>query len=199
MNTFIIQSEILGVQNLFSVFLGNNVRFILSPLVDQIYHLASPASPPNYMYNPIKTLKTNTIGTLNMLGKLLFPDFAAVVGNTVDSSSTGNCLCYESSILVLAPLSHSARAISFQCDFAIRIGHGGDIHNHSVLPQFSPQDDPLCFRVMAQPSSTSHLTHDMPASLQEACWCLCSEIGLEWTAHLCTHTRVSGALLEGVR
>ena len=22
--------------------------------VDQIYHLASPASPPNYMYNPIK-------------------------------------------------------------------------------------------------------------------------------------------------
>lgn len=41
-------------------------------VVDQIYHLASPASPPNYMYNPIKTLKTNTIGTLNMLGKLNF-------------------------------------------------------------------------------------------------------------------------------
>ena len=39
------------------------------PTVDQIYHLASPASPPNYMYNPIKTLKTNTIGTLNMLGE----------------------------------------------------------------------------------------------------------------------------------
>lgn len=41
--------------------------FVLT--VDQIYHLASPASPPNYMYNPIKTLKTNTIGTLNMLGE----------------------------------------------------------------------------------------------------------------------------------
>lgn len=39
--------------------------------VDQIYHLASPASPPNYMYNPIKTLKTNTIGTLNMLGECM--------------------------------------------------------------------------------------------------------------------------------
>ncbi|XP_077987279.1 UDP-glucuronic acid decarboxylase 1-like [Glandiceps talaboti] len=36
--------------------------------VDQIYHLASPASPPHYMYNPIKTIKTNSIGTLNMLG-----------------------------------------------------------------------------------------------------------------------------------
>ncbi|CAG5136615.1 unnamed protein product [Candidula unifasciata] len=44
---------------------------IVNPLyieVDQIYHLASPASPPNYMYNPIKTLKTNTLGTINMLG-----------------------------------------------------------------------------------------------------------------------------------
>ncbi|KAI6191563.1 UDP-glucuronate decarboxylase [Aphelenchoides bicaudatus] len=37
-------------------------------LVDQIYHLASPASPPHYMYNPVKTIKTNTIGTINMLG-----------------------------------------------------------------------------------------------------------------------------------
>ena len=36
--------------------------------VDQIYHLASPASPPHYMYNPVKTIKTNTIGTINLLG-----------------------------------------------------------------------------------------------------------------------------------
>jgi UDP-glucuronate decarboxylase len=36
--------------------------------VDQIYHLACPASPPHYQYNPIKTIKTNTEGTLNMLG-----------------------------------------------------------------------------------------------------------------------------------
>ena len=36
--------------------------------VDQIYHLACPASPPHYQYNPIKTIKTNTQGTLNMLG-----------------------------------------------------------------------------------------------------------------------------------
>lgn len=36
--------------------------------VDEIYHLASPASPPHYMYNPIKTIKTNSVGTMNMLG-----------------------------------------------------------------------------------------------------------------------------------
>ncbi|XP_050549043.1 UDP-glucuronic acid decarboxylase 1 isoform X3 [Daktulosphaira vitifoliae] len=44
---------------------------IVNPLfveVDEIYHLASPASPPHYMFNPVKTIKTNTIGTINMLG-----------------------------------------------------------------------------------------------------------------------------------
>jgi UDP-glucuronate decarboxylase len=36
--------------------------------VEQIYNLACPASPIHYQYNPIKTMKTSIIGTLNMLG-----------------------------------------------------------------------------------------------------------------------------------
>ncbi len=36
--------------------------------VDEIYHLACPASPIHYQYNPIKTVKTSTIGSLNVLG-----------------------------------------------------------------------------------------------------------------------------------
>ncbi|CAN6226548.1 unnamed protein product [Urochloa humidicola] len=36
--------------------------------VDQIYHLACPASPVHYKHNPVKTIKTNVVGTLNMLG-----------------------------------------------------------------------------------------------------------------------------------
>jgi UDP-glucuronate decarboxylase len=36
--------------------------------VDQIYNFACPASPVHYQYNPVKTVKTNVIGTLNMLG-----------------------------------------------------------------------------------------------------------------------------------
>jgi UDP-glucuronate decarboxylase len=35
--------------------------------VDQIYNLACPASPVHYQYNPIKTVKSNVMGTLNML------------------------------------------------------------------------------------------------------------------------------------
>lgn len=36
--------------------------------VDQIYNLACPASPVHYQYNPIKTIKTSVMGSINMLG-----------------------------------------------------------------------------------------------------------------------------------
>ena len=36
--------------------------------VDWIFNLACPASPVHYQYNPVKTVKTNVMGTLNMLG-----------------------------------------------------------------------------------------------------------------------------------
>ncbi len=44
---------------------------IVQPLyveVDQIYNLACPASPVAYQYNPIKTIKTSTVGMVNILG-----------------------------------------------------------------------------------------------------------------------------------
>jgi dTDP-4-dehydrorhamnose reductase len=56
--------------------------------VDRIYHLACPASPPHYMYNPIKTIKTSVMGTLNMLGlakrlraRILFTSTSEVYGD----------------------------------------------------------------------------------------------------------------------
>jgi len=36
--------------------------------VDQIYHMACPASPVHYQHNPVKTIKTSVMGTINMLG-----------------------------------------------------------------------------------------------------------------------------------
>lgn len=44
---------------------------IVEPLlleVDRIYNLACPASPVHYQSNPIKTIKTSTVGMVNMLG-----------------------------------------------------------------------------------------------------------------------------------
>ncbi|HYA36309.1 MAG TPA: UDP-glucuronic acid decarboxylase family protein [Candidatus Binataceae bacterium] len=36
--------------------------------VDRIFNLACPASPVHYQYNPVKTIKTSVMGTINMLG-----------------------------------------------------------------------------------------------------------------------------------
>ena len=53
---------------------------IVNPLliaqVDQIYHLACPASLPAYQLDPIKTIQTNVIGTMNVL------EFAAAASMT---------------------------------------------------------------------------------------------------------------------
>lgn len=51
----------------FSLFIHDVTEPIMLE-VDQIYHLACPASPPHYQYNPVKTIKTSTMGTINMLG-----------------------------------------------------------------------------------------------------------------------------------
>jgi len=75
--------EVICLDNFFTGRRGN-VRHLLSepdfelirhdivqPIlleVDQIYHLACPASPVHYQYNPVKTIKTCVVGTLNMLG-----------------------------------------------------------------------------------------------------------------------------------
>ena len=43
---------------------------VIEPLfmeVDQIYNLACPASPIHYQYNPVKTVKSNVMGAINML------------------------------------------------------------------------------------------------------------------------------------
>jgi UDP-glucuronate decarboxylase len=62
-------------ENLFHLF--DNPRFelirhdVIEPIlleVDQIYNLACPASPVHYQYNPVKTVKTSVMGTINMLG-----------------------------------------------------------------------------------------------------------------------------------
>jgi len=49
-------------------FIRHDITIPLYLEVQQIYHLACPASPNNYQENGIKTIKTNILGTLNMLG-----------------------------------------------------------------------------------------------------------------------------------
>ncbi|MCB1158778.1 MAG: SDR family oxidoreductase [Leptospiraceae bacterium] len=59
--------------------------------VDQIFNFACPASPVHYQYNPIKTVKTNVLGTTNMLGlarrtgaRILQASTSEVYGNPLE-------------------------------------------------------------------------------------------------------------------
>ena len=80
--------------------------------VDQIYNLACPASPIHYQYNPIKTVKTNVMGMINMLGlakrvhaRILQASTSEVYGDplvhpqTEDYHGNVNCIglrsCYD--------------------------------------------------------------------------------------------------------
>src|SRR5947209_8698095 len=71
-----LDSFFTGTKNNVAHLLGNPhfelIRHdVVEPIlleVDQIYNFACPASPVHYQYNPIKTIKTNVLGTLNMLG-----------------------------------------------------------------------------------------------------------------------------------
>ncbi|WP_420546930.1 UDP-glucuronic acid decarboxylase family protein [Curvivirga sp.] len=49
-------------------FQRHDVTFPLYVEVDQVYHLACPASPVHYQYNPVQTVKTAVHGSINMLG-----------------------------------------------------------------------------------------------------------------------------------
>jgi UDP-glucuronate decarboxylase len=75
--------EISVVDNLFTGARANfrhhltnpNFEFIRHDVVEPlmletefVYHLACPASPVHYQCNPVKTIKTNVVGTINMLG-----------------------------------------------------------------------------------------------------------------------------------
>jgi UDP-glucuronate decarboxylase len=43
------------------------IPFEIHERIDQIYNLACPASPVHYQFNPIKTVKANTVGVINVL------------------------------------------------------------------------------------------------------------------------------------
>lgn len=57
---------------------------------DEIYNLACPASPVHYQYNPVKTVKTSVMGSINMLGlakrvkaKILQASTSEIYGNPI--------------------------------------------------------------------------------------------------------------------
>ncbi len=53
--------------NSFDVLQHDVSQPLILPEVDQIYNLACPASPPAYQADPVQTMKTSVLGSLNLL------------------------------------------------------------------------------------------------------------------------------------
>ncbi len=103
-------NEVICLDNLFTGRLENvklhasnpNYEFIrhdvTEPIlleVDKIFHFACPASPVHYQYNPVKTIKTNVMGTINMLGlakrvgaRIMLASTSEVYGNPLEHPQT---------------------------------------------------------------------------------------------------------------
>ena len=78
-----LEHTVVCIDNLYTGRKSNNIQWIehpnfqliehdiINPIeidnIDQIFHLACPASPVHYQFDPVKTAKTNFLGTLNML------------------------------------------------------------------------------------------------------------------------------------
>ncbi|MEZ5301233.1 MAG: UDP-glucuronic acid decarboxylase family protein [Verrucomicrobiales bacterium] len=59
-------ADLLGEPNF--EFIRHDITLPVWLEVDEIYNLACPASPPHYQFNPVKTIKTCVVGSINMLG-----------------------------------------------------------------------------------------------------------------------------------
>ena len=107
-------SSAINIKNIKS----NNINFIendiCSPInvddsLDEIYHLACPASPVQYQKNPLATLFTSFLGTKNVLEfalkhncRVLFTSTSEVYG---DPSITPQNEIYNGNVNILGPRS----------------------------------------------------------------------------------------------
>ncbi len=84
-----------NIKDLFDFYNFELIRHdIVEPILletDAIFHLACPASPVHYQYNPVKTTKTSVMGTINMLGlakrvkaKILLASTSEVYGDPTE-------------------------------------------------------------------------------------------------------------------
>lgn len=115
--------------------------------IDQIYHLACPASPVHYQFDPIKTAKTNFLGTLNMLelakkwkARILLASTSEVYGDplihpqTEDYWGNVNCTgirsCYDEGKRIAEALTFDYHR---QFDVEVRVARIFNTHGTRML------------------------------------------------------------------
>ena len=123
--------------------------------VDQIWHLACPASPIHYQENPIKTAKTSFLGTYNMLGlarrvraKFLLASTSEIYGNPKESPQSEIYHGYVNPVGVRSCYDEGKRISETLCSDYQRI-HNLDIRIMRIFNTYGPRMKPNDGRVVS--------------------------------------------------
>ncbi len=123
--------------------------------VSQIYNLACPASPVAYQYNPIKTIKTSTVGMVNMLGlakrcgaRLLQASTSEVYGDPQVHPQTED---YWGHVNPLGPRScyDEGKRIAESLCVNYTLAHGLETRIIRIFNTYGPRMDPNDGRVIS--------------------------------------------------
>lgn len=113
--------------------------------VDQIWHLACPASPIHYQENPIKTAKTSFLGTYNMLGlarrvnaRFLLASTSEVYGNPKESPQSESYHGYVNPVGPRSCYDEGKRVAETLCSDYQRI-HNLDIRIMRIFNTYGPR------------------------------------------------------------
>jgi len=123
--------------------------------VDRIWHLACPASPIHYQFNPIKTAKTSFLGTYNMLGlarrvgaKFLLASTSEVYGDPKISPQHENYHGYVNPIGIRSCYDEGKRISETLCSDYKRM-HNLDIRIARIFNTYGPRMSPHDGRVVS--------------------------------------------------
>ena len=123
--------------------------------VDEIYHLACPASPPHYQFNPVKTIKTSTMGTLNMLGlakrvkaKMLLTSTSEIYG---DPKTNPQPETYWGNVNIIGPRScyDEGKRVAETMMYSYKHQNNVDIRIARIFNTFGPRMHPNDGRVVS--------------------------------------------------
>ena len=123
--------------------------------IDQIWHLACPASPIHYQENPIKTAKTSFLGTYNMLGlarrvkaKFLLASTSEVYGNPKINPQKESYHGYVNPVGIRSCYDEGKRISETLCSDYQRI-HNLDIRIIRIFNTYGPRMKPNDGRVVS--------------------------------------------------
>lgn len=123
--------------------------------VDQIYNMACPASPVHYQSNPIKTIKTNVLGMMNMLGlakrvkaRILQASTSEVYGNPLEHPQTESYWGNVNTIGIRSCYDEGKRVAETLC-FDYHRQHAVDIRVIRIFNTYGPRMIPDDGRVVS--------------------------------------------------